>query len=67
MLPDLSKLAENMTSLAQSMEKIAGVAGKVDELIEAAGGVEGIKEKLTFLNDLRQFAQAAPPAPDKDA
>jgi hypothetical protein len=67
-LPDLKKLgelADTLKSLAKSMEKVASVAGKIDELIESAGGVEGIKEKIIFFEQLRAMSQPEPA--DKDA
>lgn len=36
--------------LAAAAERITTVADKVDAVIEAAGGVEGLKEKLAFFS-----------------
>jgi hypothetical protein len=71
MLPDLSKISEvagTLKSLAASMEKVAGVAVKIDALIETAGGVEGIKEKILFFEQLRAMSTpSTTPPPEQDA
>ena len=46
----LDRCVQALERVGSAAEQLTGLIGKFEVIIDAAGGVEGIKEKIAFVN-----------------